>query len=178
MTSPVLAADHATGPPAEEPTVAASLQAMRDRIESMAAVIDSLRPLVALAPQVPAIAAMVGDSFDEVMRAALDNGIDVERALLNGAGAALRFGAIMDTEKVRELEALLRSGVLDPAALGTIGELGRALIDTAGASAPAIGPVGLLKALGDPNVQRTLGFLVRFAERFGNRLKETPPAPF
>ena len=53
----------------------------------------------------------------------------------------------MDTEKVRELEALLQSGVLDPAALRTIGELGRALIDTAGAPAP---PIGLLKALGDP----------------------------
>ena len=80
----------------------------------MAEVIDALRPLVALAQQAPAMVAMAGDSFDEMMQTALDSGIDVERGLLNGAGAALRFGATMNPEKVRALEALLNSGVLDP----------------------------------------------------------------
>jgi uncharacterized protein YjgD (DUF1641 family) len=32
----------------------------------------------------------------------------------------------------------------------------------------------LLKALGQPDVQRALGFLVTFAERFGRRLRERP----
>lgn len=161
--------DHAVHAP-EEASVAASLQALRDRIDSIAEVIDVLRPVVALAQQAPAAAAMLGDTFDEVMRKAIDSGVDVERGLLNGAEAALRFGAIMDAGKVAELEALLQSGVLDPAALQTIGDLGRALVDTASSPPKAVGPMGLLKALGDPDVQRALGFLVNFAERFGRRL--------
>jgi uncharacterized protein YjgD (DUF1641 family) len=159
----------------DEPTVAAALQALSARIDSMADVIESLRPLVALAEQAPAMVAIAGDSFDEVMRSAIDRGIDVERGLLNGAEAALRFGATMDAEKVRALESLLQSGVLDPAALRTVGELGRALVDTASVPPPAIGPMGLLKALGRPDVQRALGFLVTFAERFGSRLREPQP---
>jgi len=158
--------------PGGEPTVAASLQALNDRMQSMSDVIDALRPLVVLAHQAPAMVAVAGDSFDEIMKTALDSGIDVERGLLNGAGAALRFGATMDPEKVRGLAALLQSGVLDPAALRTIGELGRALVDTASAPPAAIGAMGLLKALGQPDVQRALGFLITFAERFGQRLGE------
>jgi len=172
--------EHATGPaanlPADEPTVAASLNAVNARLDSMAEVLDALRPLVALAGHAPGLVAMAGDSFDEIMQRASDSGIDVERGLLNGAGAALRFGATMDPEKVRALEALLQSGVLDPGALRTIGELGRALVDTASAPPSAIGPMGLWKALGQPDVQRALGFLITFAERFGRRLREPQPA--
>jgi hypothetical protein len=153
-------------------SVAASLQALDARIASMAEVIDALRPLVPLAEQAPAVAAMIGDSFDEMMRSAIDRGVDVERGLLNGAEAALRFGATMDAGKVRELEALLQSGVLDPAALRIIGELGRAMIDTASAPPQAVGLMGLFRALGDPNVQRALGFLITFADQFGRRLRE------
>lgn len=170
MTPPGLATDGSVDSPAER-AVVTSLQALRDRVESMAKVIDALLPLVTLAQQAPAMAAMVGDSFDEVMRTARENGIDIERGLINGTGAALRFGATMDATKVRELEALLQSGVLDPAALQTMGELGRALTDTAASPPPPIGPLGLLKALGDPSVQHALGFLVTFAERFGNQLR-------
>ena len=39
----------------------------------------------------------------------------------------------MDAEKVRELDALLKSGVLAPGTLRIIGELGRALTETAAA---------------------------------------------
>ena len=157
-------------------SVAAALQLLNERVASIAAFVEALAPLAAAAQQAPAVAAMLGDSFDDVARAALDSGIDLERGLLNGVGAALRFGASMDAGKVRDLEALLQSGVLDPAALGIIGELGRALIDTASARPTPLGPLGLLKALGDPNVQRALGFLVTFSERFGSRLRELQPA--
>jgi uncharacterized protein YjgD (DUF1641 family) len=116
----------------------------------------------------------VMDSFDEAMRTAYGNGIDVERGLLNGAEAALRFGATMDAERVRELDALLKSGVLAPGTLRVVGELGRALTETAAAPPATPGVRGLLKALGQPDVQRALGFLVTFAERFGRRLRERP----
>ena len=136
---------------------------------------DRLRPLIALAEQAPAFVAVLMDSFDEAVRTASDNGIDVERGLLNGAEAALRFGATMDAEKVRELDALLKSGVLAPSTMRIIGELGRALTETAAAPPATAGVLGLLKALGQPDVQRALGFLVTFADRFGRRLLELTP---
>ena len=135
---------------------------------------EGLRPLIALAQQAPAVVAVLMDSFDEVIRTANNKGIDVERGVLNGAEAALRFGATMDAEKVRELDALLKSGVLAPGTLRIMGELGRALTETAAAPAATSGLFGLLKALGQPDVQRALGFLVTFAERFGRRLRELP----
>jgi uncharacterized protein YjgD (DUF1641 family) len=155
-------------------SVATALQTMEERTRAVAELADGLRPLIALAGQAPALVAVLMDSFDEAMRMASDRGIDVERGLLNGAEAALRFGTTMDAERVRDLDALLKSGVFAPSALRVIGELGRALTDTAAAPPATYGIVGLLKALGQPDVQRALGFLVTFAERFGRRLRELP----
>lgn len=152
---------------------ATTLRALDERTRAVSEVTDGLRPVIALAQQAPAFVAVLMDSFDEAIRTATDNGIDVERGLLNGAAAALRFGAAMDAEKVRELDALLKSGVLAPSTLRIIGELGRALTETAAAPPATAGVLGLLKALGQPDVQRALGFLVTFAERFGRQLRES-----
>ena len=154
----------------------ATLQTIEQRTRAIAEVADGLRPLMALAQQAPAFVAILMDSFDEAMRTANDKGIDVERGFLNGAEAALRFGATMDAEKVRDLDALLKSGALAPSTLRIIGELGRALTETAAAPPSTAGALGLLKALGQPDVQRALGFLVTFAERFGRRLHQLPAA--
>ena len=159
----------------DDAPVTTTLQTIEDRTRAVSEVTDRLRPLIALAEQAPAFVAVLMDSFDEAVRTASDNGIDVERGLLNGAEAALRFGATMDAEKVRELDALLKSGVLAPSTLRIIGELGRALTETAAAPPATAGVLGLLKALGQPDVQRALGFLVTFADRFGRRLRELTP---
>ena len=161
-----------TIPAAELAPVTAALQTIEERTRAITEIADGLRPLIALAQQAPAFVAIVMDSFDEAVRTAYDKGIDVERGVLNGAEAALRFGATMDAERVRELDALLKSGVLAPGTLRVVGELGRALAETAAAPPATPGVLGLLKALGQPDVQRALGFLVTFAERFGRRLRE------
>ena len=111
----------------DDASVTTTLQTIEERTRAVSEVTDRLRPLMALAEQAPAFVAVLMDSFDEAVRTASDNGIDVERGLLNGAEAALRFGATIDAEKVRELDALLKSGVLAPSTLRIIGELGRAL---------------------------------------------------
>ncbi|HET7698011.1 MAG TPA: DUF1641 domain-containing protein [Vicinamibacterales bacterium] len=162
---------------AEIPGAGAALQTIEERTRAIAEVTDALRPLLALAHQAPAFAAILIDSFDDAMRAASASGIDVERGLLNGAEAALRFGATMDAGKVRDLAALLNSGVLEPGPLRIVGELGRALADTAASPPQTIGVLGLVSALRQPDVQRALGFLVIFAEHFGRRLRESPGVP-
>jgi hypothetical protein len=161
-------------PAADLERASATLQALDERTRAIAEVAEGLRPLIALAQQAPAFAAIALDAFDEMMRMAGDKGIDVERGLLNGAEAALRFGATMDAAKVREIDALLNSSVLAPTTLQIIGELGRALTETAATRPSRLGVLGLFKALGQPEVQRALKFLVTFAERFGRRLRELP----
>jgi hypothetical protein len=173
MTLPANAAVPASTSTADlAPTT--TTQVIEERTRAIADVAEGLRPLIALAQQAPALVAIAMDSFDEAVRTASDKGIDVERGVLNGAEAALRFGAAMDAEKVRELDALLNSGVLAPGTLRIIGELGRALTETAAASPAPAGVIGLLKALAHPDVQRALGFPVTFAGRFGRRLRDMP----
>ena len=174
MTPDVTAAAPISMPTTPSESAAATLLTIDERTRAIVEVAEGLRPLIALAQQAPAFIAIMMDSFDESMRTAYGKGIDVERGLLNGAEAALRFGATMDVERVRELDALLKSGVLEPSTLRVVGELGRALTETAAAPPATPGVLGLLKALGQPDVQRALGFLVTFAERFGRRLRERP----
>jgi hypothetical protein len=159
--------------PPSEPA-AATLLTIEERTRAIVEVAEGFRPLIALAQQAPAFIAVVMDSFDDAIATAYGKGLDVERGVLNGAEAALRFGATMDAERVHELDALLKSGVLEPGTLRVVGELGRALTETAAAPPTTPGVFGLLKALGQPDVQRALGFLVTFAERFGRRLRERP----
>ena len=154
----------------------AAFEALFARVESIGRTVDALKPLVALAEQAPALVAGLGDSADEIARRAMEAGIDLEKGVIQGAGAALRFGATMDAEKVRSIEALLRSGVLDPRALLVMGALGRALAATAETEPPRMGVGGLLQALRRPDIQRALGFLVTVGERFGRDLRECPDA--
>lgn len=162
------------GSPGEQPATM-SLETLHARVESMAQVIDALRPVVGLVQQAPAFIAMAGDSVDELVRTASDHGVDVERGAINGVSAALRFGATMDAQKVDALESLLNSGVLDPAALRIVGELGKALAAAAGGPSPSLGPMGLWKALSQPDVQRALGFMMAVAQHFGSRLGASTP---
>ena len=178
MTPDVTAVAPISIPTTASEPAAATLQTIEERTRAIVEVAEALRPLIALAQQAPAFIAVAMDSFDEAMRTAYGKGIDVERGLLNGAEAALRFGATMDAERVRELDALLKSGVLEPGTLRVVGELGRALTETAAAPPATPGALGLLKALGQPDVQRALGFLVTFAERFGRRLRDLPAGQY
>lgn len=171
MTQPV--AETAGTPYATDSVaLAASLQGIEERVRVVSEVTEGLRPLITLAQQAPALIAVVMDSLDEVVRTAADRGVDIERGVLNGAEAALRFGATMEADKVRELDALLKSGVLAPGTLRIIGELGRALTDTAAVPPATPGVLAMVKALGQPDVQRAMGFLLTFAQRFGARLRE------
>ena len=110
-------------PAADLAPVAAALQTIEERTRAITEIAEGLRPLIAFAQQAPALVAVVMDSFDEAVRTANTRGVDVERGLLNGAEAALRFGATMNPERVRELDALLNSGVLAPGTLRVLSEL-------------------------------------------------------
>lgn len=84
---------------------------------------------------------------------------------------ALTVDTIDELYDKGEITAIIDSGVFDPAALNTVGMLGKSLVESRKNSKP-IGLLGLLGALRDPAVQSSLGFLIGFAKAFGNQLKQ------
>jgi hypothetical protein len=137
---------------------------------------DQLERLLQLADQAPGLVAMLVDSLDEMAERARESGVDFERGLANGAAAAVRFGAVMGEAEVRALETVLHSGVLAPETVRLMGGLGEALSASAATDVGHIGPLGLLRALRDPDARRTLGFAAVFARQFGQRLNGGTPA--
>lgn len=72
---------------------------------------------------------------------------------------------------VNTVTVLAESGMLDPALVKLLSELGhrlgRAYSDAASKPVQPLGAVGAFRALGEPEVQRALGLLVAVARRFG-----------
>ncbi|HMQ54038.1 MAG TPA: DUF1641 domain-containing protein [Anaerolineae bacterium] len=76
----------------------------------------------------------------------------------------------------KEFDALMSSGVFSPQAVGIVGEAGNALVDSYQANQvkpESLGLFGLFRAISDPDVQRSLGFLVEFGKTFGQKIDKT-----
>ncbi len=142
------------------PAVLAPLSRLIARIEQLDAV-------VATADKIPGLVAMVVDTLDSIVSRLRESDIDVDatvRSLLRVAERLTR------RETLRVVEAVLDTGVLDPAALTTIRRIGQAVAKTGSVEPGRIGLFGLLRALRDPEVQRATGFLVDLARNFGAEL--------
>jgi uncharacterized protein YjgD (DUF1641 family) len=161
----------------EEPGIADALVRLLDRLDTLNRALDTVQRVADLAEQAPKFIAMAVDSADEVVRHGAMAGIDIEKGVIQGTAAALRFGATMGPEKVQALEALLESEVLDPPALRVIGQLAGALSAAARTTTRPMGPLGLLKALAHPDMQRALGFLSDVGKHLGQRLRESDSTP-
>lgn len=148
-----------------EPRTASALHELLDRL-------DRLAPLIEWLDAAPEALAMATDVFDDEVRRLHDAGVDPEQGLRDALGALGRLAALFRTDEFR---ALLDSGVLDPRTLKVIGRLGTALVETQDEAArgetPSRGLFGLLGALRDDDVRRTIGFLTRFAQTFGRQLR-------
>jgi uncharacterized protein YjgD (DUF1641 family) len=72
-----------------------------------------------------------------------------------------------------EFSALLESGMFHADTVTLLGRAGDAFVETynqPGQSQRRLGPIGLLRALNDPDVQRVAGLLVDFSRRFSRSL--------
>ncbi|WP_161602119.1 DUF1641 domain-containing protein [Tautonia marina] len=134
-----------------------------------------LEQTLATLDQLPGLLAVVVDTLDEYAATLVTQGIDVETSLRQGIHALLWLGQRVSEAELERLGILLRSDVLEPHALAVVGKTGRALAtcheNTCSTKTPEqIGPVGLIRALGDPNVRRSLSFLVQVGRCFGQNL--------
>lgn len=136
----------------------------------------ALEQVLDLADQAPGLASMVVDVLDDAARQLAEEGLDVEVGLSRGARAALRFGQMVGPREIDALQTLLASEALAPEAVQVVSAAAQALVECQGRERQRVGPLGLLRALRDPDVQRALDFLVGVGRRFGRALDAGPPS--
>jgi uncharacterized protein YjgD (DUF1641 family) len=131
--------------------------------------IEKLESALKLADQAPGIMAMMVDMFDEGYKKTLDNGIDIPTLSKQGIKVTKSLSNLVDSE---EFEALLNSGVFNPKALDVLSVVSGALIKCRMNPPQKASIFQLLFALRDPEIKKSLGFLLSFARNFGNLCNE------
>jgi ElaB/YqjD/DUF883 family membrane-anchored ribosome-binding protein len=139
--------------------------------------LPSLEAASRLLDDLPGLAATLADVFDEWAATLKKQDISLEASLRQGLHAALYLGQRIGQEELDRIDMLLRSGVLDKDAVQAVGMAGAALARCQRGTCEAAGSqrtglFGLLRALRDPNTQRSIAFALRFSECFGNSLCE------
>lgn len=121
--------------------------------------------------------AMMTDTADIAIARLEEQGLDPDARLRNVVRLAERLSsdeaaaAIEATlAHVEALRAVLDSGILDPRAVAILSQAGRALAEAAADPVEGIGPFGLVRAIGEPDVRSATGLVVRFARRLGRSL--------
>jgi hypothetical protein len=138
--------------------------------------VAALEGALDLVRDAPGLASMVADIADEQAARLRDDGIDPGDAVANGARTALLFASLVGTREVHALKTILASEVLAPEAVAVVSAAAQALVECQGRERERVGPVGLLRALRDPDIQRALDFLVGVGRRFGAALEAGPPS--
>lgn len=128
---------------------------------------DSLRELAA---------GMPGDSAD--LTSLLEAGARLLPYLPRLVQVAPKFIEVIERLEAvvasPEFDALLSSGVFAPETVSLVGRAGDAFVasyDENTRTERRLGPIGLLRSLNDPDVQRAAALVVDFGRRFGHSIK-------
>lgn len=130
--------------------------------------VAQINQLLELADQAPAALAMMGDMADGMaarlqLQARLDAGLPI-------ADKATRPETLHKLGEMFDILLEAESGMLSPEAVRTLGKTANALVISQQQPAQPIGMFGLLRAMGDPDIQRAMGFLLTFGRQFGKSL--------
>jgi uncharacterized protein YjgD (DUF1641 family) len=128
---------------------------------------ERFNQLLDLSDQMPGLTAMVIDILDEGYRKAVSQGLDLETLAQQGTYALKQMVALLGSE---EFKALMSSGVLSPSTLNVVSQAGEALIESQQAEHKKVGLFGTMRALGDPDRKRAMGFVMTFMKNFGKKL--------
>jgi uncharacterized protein YjgD (DUF1641 family) len=143
-----------------DPGVMRTLERLVSHSDKLDLVIEQLDAL-------PGAVATAVNVFDDAMRYATAQGVDFDRLVRVLTGATTHLVTFAQS---REFESLLGSGLLEPRALGVVEKAAVALKETQEEPPGQTGAFGMMRALGDADLQRALHFGVRFGRRFGQLL--------
>lgn len=150
-----------------------------ETLSALGQVVDALPQLAGLIKileQAPDLLATAGDVLDDYQQRCAANGVDVEKAVANGLQTMFYLGSRVDMEHLHRIGDLLASDILNPHALGVVDNAAKSLNSAqqqvCGEASERIGMIGLLKALRDPRIQRSLAFAVQFGKCFGKNMEQ------
>jgi uncharacterized protein YjgD (DUF1641 family) len=127
---------------------------------------DKLGQAVELIDQAPGLLAMAMDTLDEAYRQSLSAGIDIDALIQQGSSMTTVLANLVNSEEFQTI----KSRILEPKVIKLVGSAGEALVTTQQQPIEPVGLFDLLRAIGDPDTQRALGFLLTFAKNFGKTL--------
>ena len=144
---------------------------------------ESMASLTALVAQAQPAVAIVVDSADELVRRARDRGIDVDARLratlhlverLTAPESMRMLNLLLDRLPALEQAIVAADRIPGAVAIG-VDSLDEFMRDMQATTPPApLGVFGMLRALRDPDVQRTMGILLRGAAHVGRTLNRSP----
>lgn len=150
-----------------EPSTVTALAELLDRLPKLA-------QMAKFAEDIPDILATIGDVLDSYQQRCAAQGIDVEKAITNGLHAALFLGSQVDNEHLQRIGDLLGSDILNPHAVKVVDNAAKSLTNAqqnvCDSMSKRIGVFGLLGALRDPEIQRSIAFAIQFGKCFGKNL--------
>lgn len=149
-----------------EPRTMELLLRLLDKLDQVVFLLDTVEQFLRRGPE-------IADALNETV-VAMRKGVGAEgRApwedLLRGLS---RLKEVLESP---QLQALFRSAVLDARSVAVVGKAARAMVEASAEVSREprrIGLVGLLRALGDADVQPALHFILAFAQRFSRELAE------
>lgn len=139
-----------------------------DAAPTLAKVLDRLDVVERATAQLPLLAKALDRA--PLAEATLDAAADIDpaalRAVLGQGGKML--GKLAKILSAPEFQRLIDAA--DATTFGVAAEATTALVETRGAAPQPVGAFGALKAMGDPDVQKAVGFTLAVAKRFGQSL--------
>lgn len=151
-----------------EPRTLELLSQLLDRLEDVVYLLDLLEQFLRRGPE---IAEAVNEGV-ALLRKGL-GGTAMPNGWTDLLNALRRLRQVVESPQV---QALFRESVLDPRAVALVGKMAQAMIEASQeAKKPEhrrLGLMGLIRALGDPELQPALRFAVAFAQRFSKALAD------
>jgi hypothetical protein len=155
-----------------EPQTAAAMHTLLDNVELLSVIVAGLDGLARKGE-------VVGDTLAEVLHeiraAGKATGLDVRTT-------SRQLATLIPTlaEASPAINRILESPIVEPEPIEVLSDTAEALVKglrQARANQTQIGLRGLIKATGDPDVQRGLGFIVEVAKVFGRDLADQQSSP-
>ena len=149
-----------------QPRTLELLSQLLDRLEDVVYLLDLLEQFLRRGPEVAE---------------AVNEGVTLLRKGLAGMAMPNGWPNLLSTlQRLREVvespqvQALFREAVLDPRAIALVGKMAQAMVEASQeVKKPEhrrLGLVGLIRVLGDPELQPAMRFAIAFAQRFSRAL--------
>jgi uncharacterized protein YjgD (DUF1641 family) len=152
-----------------EPNTLSALQTLLQKLPQLA-------QLAKIADQLPNALASLGDVLDDQQSRLAEQGIDLEKSLTNGIHAILHLGSKIDREHLNRIGEVLDSEVFNPHAVHVVENAAKSLTtaqeNLSQSADDRVGLFGLLAAIRDPQVQRSLAFAIQFGKCFGQNIEQ------